>query len=262
MDALRLNKIAAALLISILLYKGIEMYAESTFEIPEMETKAYVVAGLEVEELAAAEVVAEAPAPADDIMVLLAVASPEQGKRVFRPCQTCHDANQDAGHKIGPNLYGVMGASVAQHADFSYSSALTENGGSWDFALMDAWLTKPADAIPGNRMSYGGMRKARDRAALIVYLNSQSDSPLPLPSPVSAVPTAEHEAAADIIEEIVEEATEETAEDVASEMPVSGEAVEEMIVEEETAPAAEAVDGPEDSAGENEESPSEEGADN
>lgn len=220
------NKIIAALLLALLLYKGIEILAEGAFEVAELETSAYVVEGLEVDEPEVAQAVPEPEAaPAADIMALLAVASPEQGKRAFRRCQSCHDANQGTGHKIGPNLFAVMGAAVAQHADYRYSNALAGHGGTWDFALMDAWLAAPATAIPGNKMTFGGMPKAGDRAALIAYLNSRSDKPLALPA------APEPEAS----EEAIEEAAEEVADGAAGESV--DEAVEEPAAEPEAAPA-------------------------
>lgn len=197
------NKIAAALLLALLLYKGIEILAEGAFEVPEMETKAYVVEGLEVAEPEMAEAAPEeVAAPAAGVMALLATASPEQGKRIFRGCKTCHDENQGTGHKIGPNLFAIMGAPVALHADYKYSDALAGHGGTWDFALMDDWLVSPADTIPGNKMTFRGLPKAGDRAALIAYLNSMSDNPLELP----AAPEPE------VMEEVIEESAPEPTE--------------------------------------------------
>lgn len=236
MNTLAWNKVIAALLLGILLYKGIEIFADSAFEVPEVETRAYVVEGLVADEPEVAEAApVEAPAPSDDIMALLAAASPEQGKRIFRGCQACHDVNQGTGHKIGPNLYGIMGAPVAQHADYKYSDALAEHGGTWDFQMMDDWLASPADVVPGNKMSYRGVSRAGDRAALIAFMNSNSDNPLALPT--APAPEAMEEVADETIEEVVEEA-----------MPVPGESVEEMMVEpsEETAPEETSEDAPEE----------------
>lgn len=244
MNALAWNKIIAALIIALLLYKGIEIYAEGAFEVAEPQVKAYVVEGLVVEEVA--EVVAAEPvAPAQDVTALLAAASPEQGKRIFRRCQACHDVSQGGAHKIGPNLFAVMGAPVAQHGDYRYSDALAGHGGIWDFALMDDWLASPADAVPGNKMSFGGMPKAGDRAALIAYLNSQSDNPLALPVVVPVAPpvAAEPEAAGEVIEEAIEDAAlEEAAEGAVVEdaMPAEEAAVEAtQVVEEASGEASE-----------------------
>lgn len=255
MNTLLWNKIAAALLLALLLYKGIEIFAEGAFEVAEPGTKAYVVEGLEVEAPEIA-VVAEPAALPQDIMALLAVASPEQGKRVFRRCQACHDVAQGTGHKIGPNLFAVMGAPLARHGDYRYSDALASHGGTWDFTLMDDWLSSAAAAIPGNKMSFGGIPKAGDRAALIAYMNSNSDTPLALPAalpvPVPVTPPAVEEAAPEVMDEAVDETDAESAvvEDTApaqevieeadakagegaveQAMPADEEAVDEMIVE-------------------------------
>ncbi|MCH8860983.1 MAG: cytochrome c family protein [Proteobacteria bacterium] len=238
MNALAWNKIIAALILALLFYKGIEIYAEGAFEVAEPQVKAYVVEGLVAEEVEAVAV-AEPAAPVADIMALLAVASPEQGKRIFRRCQACHDASQDGAHKIGPNLFAVMGAPVAQHSDYRYSDALAGHGGTWDFATMDDWLASPAEAVPGNKMSFGGMPKAGDRAALIAYLNSQSDNPLALPvaPPMAAQPEAAEEVIEEVIEEMIEEAIEEAVMEEVEAVGEAAEAVEEAVAvpDEETA---------------------------
>jgi len=110
----------------------------------------------------------------------LAEASPERGQRVFRRCQTCHTAEKGAGNRVGPNLYGIVGADIARHADFNYSSALSEAEGNWTPEKLDAFITNPANAVPGNRMPFAGLGDAGERADVIAYLNSQSDAPLDL----------------------------------------------------------------------------------
>ncbi len=255
MNALAWNKIIAALIMALLLYKGIEIYAEGAFEVAEPQIKAYVVESLVVEEVETV-VAAEPVAPAQDVMSLLAAASPEQGKRIFRRCQACHDVSQGGAHKIGPNLFAIIGAPVAQHGDYRYSDALAGLGGTWDFALMDDWLASPAEAVPGTKMSFGGMPKAGDRAALIAYMNSQSDNPLALP--VALPVAAEPEAAEAVIEEDTEDAAlEEAAEGAVVEdaMPAeeaaeeATEVVEEPATEPEAAPAETPdVDAPTDAS--------------
>ena len=235
MNALARNKIIAALIIALLLYKGIEIYAEGAFEVAEPQVKAYVVEGLVVEELevvVAPEEVTQPAAAPEGVMVLLATASPEQGKRIFRRCQACHDVSQGGSHKIGPNLFAIIGAPVAQYGDYRYSDALAGYGGTWDFALMDDWLASPAEAVPGNKMSFGGMSKAGDRAALIAYLNSQSDNPLALPVAVEP----------EVAEEVIEEDTEDAVMEEAAEETVGEEAIPAEEVVEEAMPAEEAAE--------------------
>jgi hypothetical protein len=107
------------------------------------------------------------------------------------------------GNKIGPNLYGVVGKDVATHADFRYSDAMLAQEGGWSYELLNKYLTKPKEAIPGNKMVFVGLKKDSDRASVILYLRSLSDAPLELPAFVAVEET---------VEEVVE-ATDEAATD-------------------------------------------------
>lgn len=130
------------------------------------------------------------------LATLLAAADPAKGEQVFAKCKSCHTINQGGANGIGPNLFGIMGKPVGKHmAGFAYSSALSGHGGSWDFDSMDEWLTSPKKFASGTKMTFAGLSKPEDRAALIVYLNSQGSN-LPLPPPPAAEP-AEDEAAAE-----------------------------------------------------------------
>jgi cytochrome c len=126
---------------------------------------------------------AAVPAAAGSALAaLLAQAKPEDGVKVFRKCSACHTAEAGAPNRTGPNLYNTVGRPVAGHAGFNYSDAMKSHGGTWTFEALDAYLENPKDAIPGNKMSFIGLKKPTDRAAVIVYLNSKSDNPLPLPA--------------------------------------------------------------------------------
>lgn len=117
------------------------------------------------------------------LATLLAAADPARGEAVFAKCASCHTINQGGANGIGPNLYGVMGASIGGHAPgFAYSDALTSHGGSWDFANMDAWLKSPKAFASGTKMTFAGLSKPEDRANIIVYMNNQGSN-LPLPPP-------------------------------------------------------------------------------
>lgn len=98
-----------------------------------------------------------------------------EGQKVFRRCQACHNVTAGGAHKVGPNLYGVAGAPVARHADFRYSSAMAEHGGTWTPELLDAFLTSPAESMPGTRMTFAGLADEQDRANVIAYLQSLSE---------------------------------------------------------------------------------------
>ena len=111
---------------------------------------------------------------------LLAAASADKGKSVARKCAICHDLKKGGKNKVGPALWGVVGANKAGRS-FRYSKALKALGGSWDYAALDGFLANPKTFVPGNKMTFPGIKTDGDRAALILYLRSLSDSPIPLP---------------------------------------------------------------------------------
>ena len=102
-------------------------------------------------------------------------ADPESGARLARICRTCHEVAEGTGHRVGPNLWGVVGAEAGRHADFAYSQALERSGLVWDEAALDAYLEAPQGLIPGGRMAYDGMADPADRRDVIAYLETLRD---------------------------------------------------------------------------------------
>ena len=111
---------------------------------------------------------------------LLAAASIDAGKKVSSKCTACHGFNSGGGNRIGPNLWAILGKAKAEAAGFNYSDALIGLGGVWSVEDMNLWLKSPKKYAPGNSMAFVGLRKDKDRANLIAYLNSMSDSPVSL----------------------------------------------------------------------------------
>ncbi len=103
------------------------------------------------------------------------------GEKAFAKCQSCHTVDAGGANGIGPNLHGTMGKAVAGHAGFAYSAELKALGGTWDWEKMDAWLKNPKGYVPGTKMSFAGLGKVEDRAAIAAYLNAQGSN-LPLPA--------------------------------------------------------------------------------
>ncbi|MFM7350078.1 MAG: c-type cytochrome [Erythrobacter sp.] len=130
--------------------------------------------------------------------VLNATPQPElvaAGEKIFAKCQSCHTINAGGANGIGPNLQGTMGKAVASHPGFAYSAELKAHGGSWDWENMNTWLKNPKAYVPGTKMSFAGLAKVEDRAAVIAYLNSQGSN-LPLPAaPAAAAPAGDASAA-------------------------------------------------------------------
>ena len=120
-----------------------------------------------------------------DLGTLLAAATVENGEQqATARCGTCHSFNQGGPAGQGPNLYGVMGGSLAHSAAFGYTDALKSKGGVWDWEAMNAWLINPKAYIPGTSMGFAGLKNDEQRADILVYLNSLgSNLPLPAPAP-------------------------------------------------------------------------------
>lgn len=95
-----------------------------------------------------------------------------EGKKVFRLCQACHTAEADAKHRVGPNLFGVVGSKAGSKEGFRYSPAMSGSDVVWDEEALASYLENPRTFIRGNRMSFAGLRKPEQREAIIAYLKT------------------------------------------------------------------------------------------
>lgn len=126
---------------------------------------------------------AEAQAPAAlSLAQLLAQTSAGKGKKIAKKCASCHSFDKGGKNKIGPNLYAMIGRDRGTVAGYRYSKAIKEMGGQWGFDDLDAFLAKPKAFMAGTKMSFPGLKKAADRAALILYMHGQADQPASLPN--------------------------------------------------------------------------------
>jgi cytochrome c len=141
----------------------------------------------------------ETPAPSaggDGFMAALATADPKAGEADIGLCKVCHAFNKGGAALVGPDLYGVVGRKIASVEGFNYTPGLKAHEGDWTFEKLDAWLTNPAAFAPGTMMAFPGIPDVKKRADVIAYLNSNSDSPLPLPKPAGGAAPAEQAAPA------------------------------------------------------------------
>jgi cytochrome c len=117
---------------------------------------------------------AAAPAEAEPVDELMAAADPAQGEKVAKVCAACHTFDSGGANKVGPNLAGIMSAKHAHKGDFSYSDAMKEKSGeTWTVDSMNKFLWNPKKTIPGTKMTFAGIKKPEDRAALIKWLETQ-----------------------------------------------------------------------------------------
>lgn len=97
-----------------------------------------------------------------------------RGRRTFKLCQSCHTLNEGGQNLVGPNLYGIFGRGIGQVEGFTYSKAVQESDMVWTPELLAEWLESPRNFLPGNKMSFAGVRKPEDRTAVIAYIMAET----------------------------------------------------------------------------------------
>jgi len=179
MHGFEINKIIAAIILTIVIVLGINKLADVIYNVKVREDAIYKVAKVtETKEISKDDNKAKS---GNDIKIFMDLGSIDHGKTVAKKCIGCHSVSKGGGNKIGPALWGVIGRKVGSVSEYKYSKAMGGFGKNWDFEAMNNFLIKPKDYIKGNKMAFAGISKEKDRASLILYLNEQSDSPLLLP---------------------------------------------------------------------------------
>ena len=192
------NKIVAAVLTAGIVAMGSGVASRILYQPHRLEEPVFRIAAAE------AEAPAAAVAPTTPLPVLLAAADPAAGEQVAKKCVACHSFDKGGANKVGPNLYGIVGARIAHSDGFAYSTAMAEHGGTWTYENLDGFLKAPKDWLPGTKMGFAGLAKEGERADMIAYLRSLADEPLPLPEAAAA--TADEPAAAAAAEPAAETA--------------------------------------------------------
>ena len=172
-----MNKIIVSVFFAVILIMGINKIADSIFYVEKPEKSAYQVAGVTT---VASTTTGETSLETGNIMALFASTSAADGAKIFKKCAACHSIVQGGANKIGPALWNVLGRKAGSVSGYKYSKAMLAHGKPWSFEEMDGFLTKPKDWIKGTKMSFAGLKNANDRAAVILYMNGESDNPLPL----------------------------------------------------------------------------------
>ena len=190
MDSFEWNKIAGAVLGTLIFIFVIRLVAESIYE-PESPAKpGYVVQGV-TEEAAGGAATAPVEEAMPDWGTVLASADAGAGKTISLRCEQCHDTTSAKQIKIGPALFGVVGRDRASVAGFDYSSAMKGKGGSWTYDELFKFIKSPGAYIPGTKMSFAGLSKADDRINLIAFLRTNTDgTPVAIPAPAPAAAPA------------------------------------------------------------------------
>jgi len=168
-----IQKIFTSILVVILVIFGIGKISDLIFK-TEKNVVAYKV---EVQEKSAG-ITEESTL---DITTFLAMGNVEHGKSQFKKCKACHSINKGGKNNIGPALWGVMTRNAGALTDYKYSKALSSYDKQWTFSELNGFLLKPSTWIKNNKMGFAGLKNDKDRASIILFLNQNSDNPIPLP---------------------------------------------------------------------------------
>ena len=179
MDSFELNKIIGAILLTALIVIGLGKFTDILFQVEKPKQSAYKIEGLEeaVTSLKLEQKVEERV----DIAQLLSMGDLNHGEKVFKKCSACHMVASDGKNMIGPNLWSVIGRTAGSVSDYKYSKAMLAYGKEWTFEEMNSYLIKPQAYVKGTKMAFAGLRKEKDRASVILFMNSKSSNPKPLP---------------------------------------------------------------------------------
>ena len=175
-----MNKIIVSIVLTIILILGINRITDAIYHVDKPEESAYqvtsviTVAGTETAETN------NENSESGNIMILFASTNADEGEKVFKKCAACHSITKGGGNKIGPALWGVLGRQAGSISDYKYSKGMTEHGKPWSFEEVNGFLTKPKEWIKGTKMSFLGLKNAKERAAVILYMNENTDNSLPL----------------------------------------------------------------------------------
>ena len=188
MDSGELNKIAGGVIGALLVFMLVGFFSRLIYFGPEHHEEGDPLLAFAVEVADTGE--AEAEEEIVDFAALLAEADPADGESQFNKCRACHSLEQ-GNNGVGPYLYNVVGRDIASVEGFAYSDALAGIDGVWDLQNLFEFIHNPSEFAPGTKMTFAGIRSARDRADLLAWLNRSPTRPCRSPSrPGERVDTA------------------------------------------------------------------------
>jgi len=101
----------------------------------------------------------------------MAAGDATKGKKVFKKCKACHSIKEGK-KKVGPSMFGVVGRKAGTVGGYKFFSAMKGSGLTWDTATLDKFLIKPKKFLKGTKMSFGGLKKEKQRADVIAYMKT------------------------------------------------------------------------------------------
>ena len=175
MNNFELNKVVAAVLATVLVVFGINKFGDILFHTEKPAQSAYKVEKVEL------AVATSSGTSQVDIKELLAMGDVAHGEKVFKKCSACHMIAAGGKNMTGPNLWSIINKKTGADPNYKYSKALAAYGKEWTFDEMNGFLIKPSAHVKGTKMAFAGLKKEKDRASVILYMNSKSDNPIPTP---------------------------------------------------------------------------------
>lgn len=166
------NKLFAGILCAAIIFLGTSITSEIVFKPDDLEKPAYHIDTGLAEVKSSGKPNAPAFMTGDEFANLVSSADIAKGEKLFKKCIACHTNTQGGANKVGPALWGTFDKDVASVSGYSYSKALTAVEGNWDIDNLNKWLYKPKLFAKGNKMSFAGIKKDSDRAAMIAYLKT------------------------------------------------------------------------------------------
>ena len=175
-----MNKIIVSIILAVILVVGINKLTSVIFYVEKPEKSAYQVSSVDTVASATTSETSSVDSGSGDIMALFTSTNAAEGAKIFKKCAACHSIAQGGANKIGPALWGVLGRKAGSVSDYKYSKAMIAYGKPWSFEEMDGFLIKPKEWVKGTKMAFAGIKDAKDRAAVILYMNENTDKPLPV----------------------------------------------------------------------------------
>lgn len=95
------------------------------------------------------------------------------GEQLFAVCQACHNLSEGEPHKVGPNLYGLMGQPAASREGYVYSEALANSDIVWSKGLLLGWMLSAETMVPKTWMVYHNHLSVENTEKLVDYVISK-----------------------------------------------------------------------------------------
>lgn len=168
--------ILTSVLLCLLIIKVIDVVSDRLYRVDYPQKRAYSIEGVDVSSENQSNNSQQTMQP-EDLSKFMATADVERGKKIAQKCVQCHSFNKGGAHKVGPNLWNTIGAKIAHMINYPYSKILSDKKNeTWDLKALNEFLYKPSQFAKGTKMSFIGLKNPQDRADVIAYMNSMSDS--------------------------------------------------------------------------------------